>query len=93
MGLHEWFNLGEGILWITIGTALLISVTFYHARWLRLRIVAALAFVLFGISDFIEMQTGSWWKPIWLLAIKACCVISLAICWWVYARSKTQHRE
>ncbi len=86
MDLHEWFNLGEGILWIAMGAALLISVRFYRARWRRLRIVAALSFVLFGVSDFIEMQTGSWWQPPWLLGLKALCVTSLAACLWVYIR-------
>jgi hypothetical protein len=93
MGFHEWFNLGEGILWIAIGTALSISAVFYRADWLRLRIVAALSFVLFGVSDFIEMRSGSWWNPLWLLAIKLICVISFATCWWVYKMRKMKSRD
>jgi hypothetical protein len=87
MGLHEWFNLGEGILWVAIGGALLISIAFYRNH-LRLRFVAALSFVLFGVSDFVEMQTGSWWEPTWLLVLKAVCVSSLAVCCLVYFAHK-----
>jgi hypothetical protein len=87
MGLHEWFNLGEGILWIAIGTALLIGGAITRANR-PLKTASGLSFILFGVSDFIEMQTGSWWKPAWLLRFKALCVISLATCWWVHVLSK-----
>ncbi len=90
MGLHEAFNLAEGVLWVAIGVALLVSAAFNRGLWFRLRIVAALSFVLFGISDFIEMRTGSWWKPSCLLGLKALCVISLAACLWVYMRRKSR---
>lgn len=32
------------------------------------------AFLAFGCSDWIEMHTGAWWKPWWLLLLKATCV-------------------
>ena len=88
MGLHEAFNLAEGVVWVAIGAALLISAAFNRRLLFRLRIVAAISFVLFGISDFIEMRTGSWWNPSWLLSLKALCVITLAACLWVYMRRK-----
>jgi hypothetical protein len=34
----------------------------------------AAAFLVFGISDLIESQTGAWWRPLWLLLMKAACV-------------------
>ena len=47
--------------------------------------VLAATFVLFGLSDVVELQTGAWWRPWWLLAWKAACIavlVSAAIRWW-----------
>ena len=37
-------------------------------------ILLAIILILFGISDFVEMATGAWWQPWWLLAWKGLCV-------------------
>jgi hypothetical protein len=34
-----------------------------------------MCFVVFGVSDVIEAQTGAWWHPWWLFAMKALCVL------------------
>ena len=39
-------------------------------------------FALFGISDLVEMQTGGWWKPWWLLLLKGLCVLGIAMFAW-----------
>jgi hypothetical protein len=39
-------------------------------RWLL-----PMCFVVFGVSDVIEAQTGAWWHPWWLFAMKALCVL------------------
>ena len=39
------------------------------------RILLAIIFILFGISDFVEMATGAWWRPWWLLAWKTLCIV------------------
>jgi len=48
-------------------------------------------FILFGFSDGVEVQTGGWWKPWWLLLWKGFCVFGLAI-WagvnWRYGRDR-----
>jgi hypothetical protein len=36
--------------------------------------ILAGTFAVFGVSDLIETQTGKWWDPWWLLAMKAACV-------------------
>lgn len=40
---------------------------------------AAVLFFLFGLSDVVEVQTGAWWQPWWLLLWKAGCVIGLGL--------------
>jgi len=32
------------------------------------------AFLAFSVSDLIESHTGAWWRPIWLLVLKAACI-------------------
>jgi hypothetical protein len=34
----------------------------------------AIILILFGISDFVEMVSGAWWQPWWLLVWKALCI-------------------
>jgi hypothetical protein len=36
-----------------------------------------LLFAFFGLSDLVEVTTGAWWRPWWLLAWKAACLLGL----------------
>lgn len=38
-------------------------------------LIAACAFLFFGLSDVVEAHTGAWWRPWWLLAWKASCLL------------------
>jgi len=69
-------NLVEGILWIVIGACFLVSLLRPAQRGTKP--VAAATFIMFGISDFIEMDTGAWWRPWWLLVWKGICVAAMA---------------
>jgi hypothetical protein len=46
----------------------------------------ALSFFLFGVSDVIERYTGAWWRPAWLLALKAGCVLGFIVGFACYYR-------
>jgi len=46
-------------------------------RLRRVCAVAAVTFLLFGVSDIVEVETGAWWRPWWLLGWKAACVLSM----------------
>ena len=39
----------------------------------------AAAFAVFGVSDLIEAETGAWWRPWWLAAMKVACLVALGI--------------
>jgi len=74
---YEWYlNFAEAWLWIAIGTCFLVSLIVRPSARAH-KAVAALTFILFGISDFVEMHTKLWWHPWWLLTWKAACVIAL----------------
>jgi len=83
------FNLLEGILWIAI------ALVFAFARRSRkepiyrpLLIRCSITFLLFGISDLIEIKTRAWYSPWSLLALKAACVASLVYHFFAYLRMR-----
>ncbi|MEM7809689.1 MAG: hypothetical protein AAF561_16385, partial [Planctomycetota bacterium] len=61
-------NVVEAGLWVVVAVLVL-------AKWRH--VPAAIVLVLFGTSDLVETQTGAWWRPTWLFAWKAACVIAL----------------
>lgn len=79
-------NFLEGFLWIAV--SLTFGIMAYRTpgpkRWLWQLLAAA--FLLFGISDFIETQTGAWWKPWWLLVMKGSCILIFLYAMWRYRK-------
>jgi hypothetical protein len=81
--MWEWFlehgfrviNFGEGCLWLLIGFCFVISLFFPGLRGRKT--IAAVTFILFGFSDWVEMNSVNWWEPWWLLAWKGVCGIIL----------------
>jgi hypothetical protein len=46
-----------------------------------------------GASDIVESRTGAWWRPWWLFAWKAVCVIALLFLFASYFRSNKSHQN
>ena len=70
--LIELFNLVEGIFWIALGVWILWT---QHISASKHKSYLSIILIIFGISDFVEMTTGVWWRPWWLLIWKALCVV------------------
>lgn len=83
-------NLIEAGLWALIGLGLITSAISRKQSSVnqRLSVIAGLAFLAFGLSDVVETHTGAWWRPWWLFAWKAGCVLTLAILLGIYLRGK-----
>jgi hypothetical protein len=77
--VFETLNYIEAALWGVIGVVLFAFAAGRAGARRRRAAVAAGTFVLFGVSDVIEVRTGAWWRPWWLLAWKAACVFSLVV--------------
>ena len=76
MNLFHIFNLVEGVWWIGLG------IWVWWCGVIRRRLhktILSVILLLFGISDFVEMSTGAWWEPAWLLVWKAACVACVII--------------
>lgn len=72
------FNVAEGVFWICIAVVFARK-SAKKTEFRKLQIGAAITFLLFGISDFIEVCTKGWFTPWSLLALKAACVLSLVL--------------
>lgn len=70
--IFVWGNYLEACLW----SALAVFAFFKAPAGVRTVLVAAL--VAFGFSDVVEVQTGAWYRPGWLLVWKTACVQVLA---------------
>jgi hypothetical protein len=84
---HAIFNEIEAGLWFVIALSL--------AIWLRMqrpwRWLLPLSFAVFGVSDLIEVQTGAWWEPWWLLVMKAACVLVFLLAFRERRRQEKKH--
>ncbi|MCP4785827.1 MAG: hypothetical protein GY903_05350 [Fuerstiella sp.] len=70
------FNAFEALLWACIAVVLCLKAMRQEDIQGR-SILAALAFLVFAGSDIMEMQTGAWWRPWWLLVWKTVCIVTL----------------
>lgn len=78
MNFHQTANALEAGLWAVIGGIFAWQAIRSSAPSRRGRCwIAAGAFLIFGLSDVIEITTGAWWRPWWLFAMKAACVLVL----------------
>ena len=78
MSFVDAFNLFEVYLWSIMGIGFLIAAAVKpENQWSA--DAAGIMLILFGVSDWIELSTGAWWKPWWLFVWKAICVLSLVI--------------
>ena len=71
------FNLCEGLLWIGMAIGFLVVLARKRQN-VDLMLATSLLFLVFGISDFVEIETGGWYKPWWLLLWKASCLVGFA---------------
>ena len=90
MTVVDAINVFEVFWWTGCGSVVLVKTlragTLPRGRGYLL----AATFVLFGLSDVVELQTGAWWRPWWLLVWKAACLailVSAAVRW---RRERTQ---
>lgn len=68
-------NFGEAVLWLVIAGIIAVRSRRADVVVRRLGVIAAAAFVAFGVADVVEAGTGAWWRPWWLLVWKAACVM------------------
>jgi hypothetical protein len=71
-------NYVEAGLWISIGIGFTLAALRQTGIARRHCWIAAVDFILFGISDLVEATTGAWYRPWWLLIWKVLCLLVFA---------------
>ena len=89
--MFETANYVEAGFWILIGAVFCAESVHRGGQRRRRCLLIAGTFIVFGISDVIEAQTGAWWRPWWLLVWKGLCVFVLASSF--YSHIKAKKRE
>ncbi len=80
--LFRYGNQAEALVWFLFAARYAWKIKQANAglaRWLGF---GSLTFLVFGISDWVEIETGGWWKPWWLLVWKGLCVLGIAVFAW-----------
>ena len=67
-------NLIEAALWFIVSILLFAKALRAEVDFRRTFFILSAAFFAFSVSDLIESQTGAWWRPFWLLILKAVCL-------------------
>jgi hypothetical protein len=83
---HTVFNYVEAGVWAAAGIYVLLRSRGRNRALRRLAAAASIAFFAFGASDLVEVRTGTWYEPWWLLVWKAACVVVLLSCLAVHRR-------
>ena len=78
------FNAFEAGWWGVLGLVVL------FAMWGRQgpRVWLAAGLIVFGVSDVIEIGSGAWWRPWWLLVLKGGCVVVIVVAAWLWRRGR-----
>jgi hypothetical protein len=88
MDIAAIFNYFEAGLWFTIALIVFLKINNHNPELKKLAIIVSISFAVFSISDVIEASTGAWWRPVWLLVLKALCLLSFIYCWIKYRKIK-----
>lgn len=81
------FNVCEGILWVAVAIGVLV-VLWRKRQNPDLTILLAGLFATYGLSDWVEIGTGGWYKPWWMFTWKAANLVALALTLFLLHRRK-----
>lgn len=73
-------NSVEAVIWVSIGLLLLVGLKKGATSSSKQDAVAlSVLFIMFGVSDVVEIFSGAWWRPWWLLVWKTLNAIALLL--------------
>ena len=81
------FNFYEGVFWIVLGFVLFTAAyKQFSSKVQKLFLVAGILFLIFGVSDFVEMNFAilPWWLWLW----KGINLVGLVAVFGLYLKSK-----
>lgn len=75
------FNFLEIGLWATFALAVALFGDRANLSG-RTRAILSIALLAFSWSDFVELRSGAWWRPWWLILLKGTCLACFACVAW-----------
>jgi hypothetical protein len=79
MDIEKSGNLIEAVVWLFVSTVFALKAIRAAGSLRRAFWILSASFFVFATSDLIESETGAWWRPWWLLAMKAICVAGFVL--------------
>lgn len=74
------WNYTEAAFWILFGFAIVVVGLRSDPRWHRLALGSAFVFVLFGVTDVLEVMADAiWGLPLWLWVLKGVTGLGIVI--------------
>lgn len=82
------FNLWEAIFWIVLGGTGFAMRNIKRRTYKRLAVYASVVFILFGLSDILEIFVGNFFESgmYWLLAWKVINALAIILVFYWYVR-------
>ena len=80
MTVVDAINAFEVVWWIGCGVVVGVKSLRAELPHRGRGLLSAVTFVLFGLSDVVELQSGAWWRPWWLAVWKGLCIAILVTC-------------
>lgn len=84
-------NYIEAIIWFVFAFGFVIVAQQNSGKIKKHSYLAAINFLLFGISDIVEIQTRAWWSPWWLFFWKSGCILTMV--WLLYSHLSIQRNS
>lgn len=69
---------------MAIALAIAVRARRAHPDLSRIGFIVAAEFVAFAGTDLIEIETGAWNRPLWLLVYNAVCIVFIVGCYAKY---------
>ncbi len=86
--LVDRYNLFEIGLWGWGGLGFVIYAFIRRGCWARLSFSTGLLLIAFAFSDSVELITGAWWSPWWLLCWKSLNIAALFLNFILYRQKR-----
>lgn len=93
MAIADQLNFWEGMLWIAIATWFFVDAVRVTTKNRWFCVISGGLFLMFGLSDFVEMRTGNWWCPWWLLTWKVGCILGFLTMYIWYRKLGKRKRQ
>ena len=84
----ELFNLLEGFTWLALALFVLTASQLISKKYKCAALFTVVILALFSVSDFLEVTTGAYWQPWWLLGLNSLCILGIvgALAWFAHIR-------